>query len=233
MEWYENQFVQNRVVGERSVVYSRYPRDPDCARRMHGIVPDAKLIYLVREPIERLRSQFIQHVYEFRETRSFWEVLQSIYRDEDREYLPTSMYYLQISQYLKFFARKQVCVLFSEDLAADPGGFFKRIFEFLDVDARCAIDTSVRENSSKIKRVPNKTLLKLMPQQLKEQLLWPTWMPGKAVIASKQVLQWTGRPLNRPTIQDDDACRLRELLSNDVVQLRDFVGRLPEAWGQY
>ena len=44
------------AVGETSTSYSRYPHVPDVPERIALVVPDARLIYLVRHPVERMVS---------------------------------------------------------------------------------------------------------------------------------------------------------------------------------
>src|SRR5919108_5987197 len=58
--WYESMFPCNATVrGEASPGYTDYPTEPRVAERMHSLIPDAKLIYIVRHPIERMISQYV------------------------------------------------------------------------------------------------------------------------------------------------------------------------------
>ena len=57
--WYEKQFRNgSRVRGESSPSYTAYPVHEGVAERMAALVPDAKLVYLVRDPIERTLSGY-------------------------------------------------------------------------------------------------------------------------------------------------------------------------------
>src|SRR4051812_23135116 len=54
--WYAEHFAGSEsspVVGEATPGYTRYPHRPHAAARAAATVPDARLIYLVRDPIER------------------------------------------------------------------------------------------------------------------------------------------------------------------------------------
>ena len=54
IEWYESHFSGiAKIYGETSPSYAMYPRYPDPPERMHALVPHAKLIYVVSDPIER------------------------------------------------------------------------------------------------------------------------------------------------------------------------------------
>ena len=53
VDWYERQFAAAPVRGESSPSYTAYPRYRGVPERIRRIVPDAKLVYLVRDPVER------------------------------------------------------------------------------------------------------------------------------------------------------------------------------------
>src|SRR5262245_7209987 len=57
-EWYRRLFAEAGsavAIGERSTNYTKYPSIPDVPTRIARSIPDAKLIYLIRDPIERAR----------------------------------------------------------------------------------------------------------------------------------------------------------------------------------
>src|SRR5579859_6236482 len=59
--WYESRFDSDAPVrGEATPAYAAYPHRPNVPERMHELVPQAKLVYLVRDPIERLLSHWVQ-----------------------------------------------------------------------------------------------------------------------------------------------------------------------------
>src|ERR1700735_4448473 len=63
LPWYEAQFEfegKPRGRGGAPPAYPAYPRRDNAPRRMHELVPEVKLIYLVRDPIERLVSHWAQ-----------------------------------------------------------------------------------------------------------------------------------------------------------------------------
>jgi hypothetical protein len=62
VRWYEQQFVGADgavAVGEASTSYSKYPLYRDVPSRIADTIPDVRLIYLIRQPIERIRSQYL------------------------------------------------------------------------------------------------------------------------------------------------------------------------------
>src|SRR5699024_2394872 len=71
-------------------------------QRMAELVPEVKLIYLVRDPIERIISHYTHNYSEGREHRSIDEALQEL---EGNHYVMCSRYFWQLPQYLQFFLK--------------------------------------------------------------------------------------------------------------------------------
>jgi hypothetical protein len=99
VEWYESQFRPATVRGETSPSYTQYPRVAGVPARMAQVVPSARLVYIVRDPIERTIS-----AYRFRrwiiggERREIDQALASF---EQKSSLDSSRYAFQLEQYLE------------------------------------------------------------------------------------------------------------------------------------
>lgn len=115
IDWYASLFAQagpDFVTGEASASYSDPHRSPVAADRMARLLPDARLIYLVRDPVERLRSHYRHEVQRSRERRPLVEAL----RDPDNPYLRSSLYHRALAPYLDRFPWERVLVARLEDL---------------------------------------------------------------------------------------------------------------------
>jgi len=132
VEWYRKQFQKapaNAIaVGEASTIYTRYPEHPGVAERIASLLPEARLIYVLRDPIERIRSHY-QHRVLIGAERSPIEVAVR----ENPSYVDCSRYALQLQQYLPYFSRNQILLVTSEDLRGDRANTMVTIFGFLDV----------------------------------------------------------------------------------------------------
>src|SRR3712207_3099155 len=65
VEWYKSNFHGNgetKIYGEASPNYTLHPIFSGVPERMYSVVPEAKLIYVVRDPIDRMISHYI-HEY--------------------------------------------------------------------------------------------------------------------------------------------------------------------------
>ena len=130
VDWYRAQFVDDgRVTGEVSPGYTS-PDHPDVAGRMAATVPDARLLYLVREPLARAVSQFRHHAREGGERRPVGEAL----LDPDSQYVARSRYHERVRPFLEAFGREQLLVVATEDLEEDRRAALARIHEHVGVE---------------------------------------------------------------------------------------------------
>lgn len=128
--WYAAQFDAGRPVrGESSPGYTD-PAHPEVPGRMARLLPDVRLVYLVRQPFERAVSQYRHHVRDGTEPRPLEEAL----LDEDSQYLARSRYAERIAPFLEHFRRDQLLVVVQERLLADRRGELRRVYAHLGVD---------------------------------------------------------------------------------------------------
>ena len=148
--WYRGQFPLRsggQIVGEASPSYLFHPLAPERARTL---VPDARLIALVRNPVDRAYSQYQHAVALGREPLSFEEALAA--EDErtrgevdrlvadprafsgawwDHTYVARGRYAEQLERWLRVFPREQLLVVVTEELGAAPGETYAASLGFL------------------------------------------------------------------------------------------------------
>jgi len=142
------------ITGEASPYYLFHPHAP---RRASAIVPDAKVVILLRNPVDRAYSHYQHQVKrvikgQSPETLSFEEaieveetilpkevrkMLQSEYyvssTHRARSYLSRGIYIDQLLVWSRFFPRKQMLIVKSEDLFSDTTNVLKRMMDFLGI----------------------------------------------------------------------------------------------------
>lgn len=154
LEDYEALFdraLPSQAVGEVSPVYLA---SVHAAAAIASRIPAARLIAVIRNPVDRVWARFVARHRDGLETRSFEQVV----RDELEEplirdvafgtYLASGFCSHFLQSYLDRFPRSQIRVCLFDDLSADPGAVMADLFEFLAVDPGVAVDTSVRHNAS-------------------------------------------------------------------------------------
>jgi len=137
------------LTGEASAAYLFYPHAP---KKVLQTVPRAKLIVLLRNPVDRAYSQY-QHEASLKyETLLFEEALEQEPRrlEGEREkmladegydsysyrhhsYLSRGVYADQLAMWMKLFSREQMLILQSEDFFARPSSVFQKVLQFLDL----------------------------------------------------------------------------------------------------
>src|SRR5213076_3398212 len=108
-----------------------YPQHQGVAERMHSTVPDARLIYLVRDPLERIAAHWV-HNYAKRRERGD---LRSTLLHPQTSYLARSQYHMQLEQFLRLYDRDRLLVVEQNELRDDRAETLRRVFEFVGVDA--------------------------------------------------------------------------------------------------
>ena len=144
------------VVLQSAVNYIFYPQLL-CAIKEN--CPDAKLIVIIRNPVDRAISAYTYFKKMLREQRTIEEAL--LYQPQnvaafsktnnDFTYIEHGLYYRQIKSCLEYFPKKQLLVLDYNDLVKQPESLTKKIFSFLDVDASFKPDLTPKNVTGEIK----------------------------------------------------------------------------------
>jgi hypothetical protein len=238
-EWYESLFHHAGdaiAVGEACTGYTKYPIHDGVPERMSQLIPEARLIYLVRHPIERIRSHY-EHVHRY----GYEKRPLAVAVLEDPKYVGYSRYALQIDQYLKCFAREQLLVVTSENLRSERRGTLRQIFDFLGVDGEWSSSAIDVEHYASRRRVPRpfaRQLRRLPGYRRVARAVPSTAKTAYRRVAAKQELQAPvqgdgrqGKGIRPADIPRDVRRELEDRLSGDVARLRDIVGNELDGWG--
>lgn len=227
--WYRAQFPVGALVrGESSPSYSMDPVLPHVPERMHSIVPRARILYLVRDPIERLGAHWVEFFSLRLESRSLTEALAD-YDSPSNVYVMTSRYAHQLTRYREWFPDAQIMVLDQRELRDARRETLRSVFAFLGVDDDFW--------SSEFDRVHNAREIKLRYNDFGRWLyrvgIVSRKHPGVASVARR--VRWRGftvigREITRPQIDEHLRDELRACLRDDVARLRSYTGRSFEHW---
>lgn len=227
VEWYKSNFVgEAKIYGEISPNYTYYPRFKGVPEKIYFLVPEVKLIYIFRDPVERAISEYL-HTYSVgREDRSFEEAFKDI---SSCRYLFRSQYYLQLEQYLKYFSKSSFYFMTAEDLCNQTEKTLQQLFKFLGVD-----DSFYDRRFSDLKHLTinrrrknnfGKWLAKTSMMEAVEKLPFNIREKVKAL-----VFYPFSEKIKRPTIEPSLQAKLIEYLKPDTDRLRKFTGLVFEDW---
>lgn len=135
--WYARQFDDAgdaELLGEASVSYTAPAACGKAADRMVGLVPGVRLVCVIREPLERLRSHYRHEVQRNREERPLREAVSEVGND----YVGRSLYFTCLEPYLNAFPRGQVCIVRFEDLVEPPHSGWTEVLRHVGIADRPA-----------------------------------------------------------------------------------------------
>ena len=126
-----------RAIGDASTSYSRIRYFPSTIARIGQHVPDAKIIYMVRHPLKRMESAYIEHL-----CTPGGHVFLSI-NDAVRQLpmiIDSSRYWEVFDAYRRSLGEARIKVVWFEDYVANPEPVFRDVCRFLDVDDAAPIN---------------------------------------------------------------------------------------------
>jgi Sulfotransferase domain len=130
-EWYASHFSGRASVrGESSPHYTNRPRFEGVAERMHSVLADARLVYMVRDPIDRMLSHYLHNAGGGYDERT----LADAFADPESAYVTRSRFFFQLEPYLEAFGEERIEIVGREELKRDRPATMRRVFTFLGVD---------------------------------------------------------------------------------------------------
>jgi hypothetical protein len=225
LDWYRSLFAERtdrQIAGEASPGYSAFPIFTGVPERIATIVPEVKIIYLIREPVERMVSAWVHSRFLGHDDQPLRRSLLT-----HTAYTSQSQYALQLERYLEYFDREAILVVRSEDLAADPIMTMKAVCVHIGVDpGKLNERLEEHHNVGADKLVPRRRTLvasRLMLRMNREDL-WFRLMTHNSDI--------THRTMAPSELELDDELRqtLRSYLLPDMQRLRGIVGPDMDLW---
>lgn len=126
-------------------------------KRILDASPEARFIYIMRDPVKRAYSAYWHSVRAGDERRSFREAIHA-----DGPYLRMGLYLYQLEQYFEFFDRERFLLLFFEDFIQDPFSNANRCLEWLGLDSLSSYEMSEGKNESYVYGPALKSLDRLL-----------------------------------------------------------------------
>jgi hypothetical protein len=227
---YEAMFVTDKPLrGESSTSYTVHPLRPGVPGRIHALVPEARFVYVVRDPVERTISHYMQAFNAGYDDRSLDEALADL--DDDvatRGYVAASRYATQLDQYLQFFDLERIYVVDQARLAAETAQVVDDIAAFLGAPPTGASpEAYVRLNETAAKRRASPVLRKLRSFHRARAFARETPVLRKLTLALREVLS---SPTEKPQGSPELRARLADHLRPEAQRLREMTGQEFSSW---
>ena len=229
LDWYEGQFpVGAPARGESSPSYSMHAWIPGVPERIGELLPDAKLVYLVRDPVERTVAQWVEFYSLYEEHRSFAEAVAEP-EDPANQYVAASRYALQLDRYRAHFREDQILVLDQCKLRDDRRATLRAVFVFLGVDPDFWTPEFLTAHNVRDEKV-----------RLNEIGLWiyrRGWFPRLRAAVPRMppflrsaTLGIVADRVETPVLGAELRGRLETILHDDAERLRTLTGQRFESW---
>ncbi|MGA1262529.1 MAG: sulfotransferase family protein [Prochlorothrix sp.] len=212
-----------KFVGESSTDYSKIPEFPGVPARIAAFSPEARIIYIMRDPVERALSHYWERVKQYLEGRDLLTTIRN-----EPEIVAVGHYALQLKPYLNLFGPDRVYTLTLEALIADQESTLRALFEWLGVDPNFVVTDSGQYNpgQEQVSRFIGAPLVAL----LRQTPFWRLITAAIPPIAKRQLRKLT-KPVPRTMDQADEAIEyLRPILLEQTEELCLLLNRQFPEW---
>ena len=224
------------VRGESSTAYSMYPVWTGVPEAIRAETRDPKFVYLVKDPIERVPSFWVEAMSGRSARNRQGNRLQTLeekigdFEEPTNSFTWPGLYMTQIRQYLEVFPRESILVVDGEELRSSRGSVMAEVFRFLGVEPDFTHPGFTEErNRSAAKKVESRSYIRLANSPTLRSLV--DRLPGsfreQAVSGIRKALL---RPSDKPSIGPALRSRLEDLYRPEVEELREFTGKSFSSW---
>lgn len=232
---YQQQFecvTTEKAIGEASTMYLYLPQSPE---RIKHYIPDVKLIVILRHPVDRGFSHFLNLRRDGREWLT--DFARALAEEDQRiqkhwapawHYKQVGLYARQIQRYFQLFDQEQIKIYLYEEWRENPKEIMRDIFQFLEVDDTWAPDMSEKHNVSsfvhKNKNIHNfLTKPNLMKDILRKVIPARIRQPMSAKVFRKNM---DTPPKLNPELRQQLIPEFRE----DILNLQEVIDRDLSSW---
>jgi hypothetical protein len=229
LDWYREHFqIRAQVRGESSPAYSMDPVLPHVPDRARELIPNARIVYMVRDPIDRLLAHYVEFVTLGLEEKPF-EAALTDYDSGRNVYAMTSSYAHQLERWRESFSPSQLLVIDQRELLDERRDTLQRVFRFLGVDDSFW--------TPEFDRLHNTRTMKLRVNRF-GLWLWHRGLYHRAVAAASalpptvrgRAIGLIGEPVRAPRPSEALLDELRGYLRADAQRFRELTGKSFDHW---
>ncbi len=217
--WYRQWFAgasPGQLVGEKS---ADYLADPQVPQRMHRLLPDARLVVQLRNPVERAYSDYCMFYRRGSVSSDIRRYLDTSRPGPEPRFLADGAYHQHLARFLEFYSGSRLKVVLYEDIADRPEAVVREVEQFLDLAEPASPVPLV--DSANVKDAP------LLPLTLRRALApakrWA--VPFRSQSWFKAIRGTLAREIEYPALPGDLRLALCEHYAQDVASLERLIGR--------
>ena len=230
IKWYESLFepgIHKKARGEAS---THYFYASDSAVLIKKDLPDVRLIFVLRDPVERLYSHYWQDSKAGINLPCFDYIV-----DRNNPYLEyyiyVSSYKIHIERYLKEFPRNQILILFLSDFRNNPVETFIKVCSFLDIDSSFIPNVlGIQYNPHRItkSRVLGRVNAFLAHNKITNK--WPRYIRAPLGTVKKFISKLNSRGSTYRPLEKHIRQQLVQIFDGDIKFVESLSGRKLDEW---
>ena len=216
----------HKAIGEASVSYLFYPSVPEKIKQM---VPGARIIISLRNPVERAYSHYyMEHKLGY-VSESFEDIVFKRSKHPNahlyyQQFVELGLYYEQVKRYFDAFGKDQVRVFIYDDLTDKLESMILAVFDFLAIDKTYIPSLEGRYNTYSIPRNP---FFRKLYSQKRLRTIAKKLVPTEKVEAIKDIFLTRDKKVdkNEATVKE-----LKRIFTPDIKELEKLIHRNLSAW---
>lgn len=232
-DWYESHFDRCDEGTKKGEFSTSYLYSEVAAERIAHMYSDAKLIAIVRNPIDRAYSHYCNSLKAGLIPK---DMQFDAFAAQDVSVLEQGKYVEQLKRYMQYFSRKQLLVLVYEDIQKDPAAFMKQVYQHLEINPE--FEPTMLHDRVNIARIPRFIFIERLMHRVAEylrkihldKLVWlirKTNIPNHVRVINTERMSYSSE--NHGEVYDRKA--LQKYYAADVAELGVILGRnLTEEW---
>lgn len=203
------------------------------AAAIHKYNPKAKVIIILRNPVQRAFSHYLMDRKLAFTTKTFEEALEEDKAHQPKSwgstslYLELGLYYEQVKRYFDVFPHEQILVVLSEELRKQPEQTIRKLYNFLEIDDQFLPSLSEKHNAAVVPR--NAIIFKLLTfNTLRVKIR--RYLKNGPLKSWLRKMAYTPPDINSPdkkTIQ-----KLQLFYHDDILKLSQLTGKDLSSWKQ-
>lgn len=216
------------AIGEITPTYLYHPKSP---HSIYKYIPDAKLIAILRNPVDRAYSNFLRVTKQGREPcTTFAQALEDEPERIKQNWSSTfhhkqvGFYAEQLARYYALFPKNQIKIFLYEDFCTKPTQIIKEIFEFLEVDSSFVPDIAYKSN---VNGIPKNRFLYAL---ISENPLRPLLIPFMPLSLRAVVSRLKNTMIEKPKLAPELRQQLIEDYREDINKLQHMLQRDLSTW---
>ncbi len=217
VEWYSSLFANAReghLCGESSTHYTKLPDHPETIRRMAALVPNVKLVYIMRHPIDRLVSHYI---HQWTQNVIRCDINDAL--DRYPELINYSRYSYQLEPYFEAYGKHSVLPVFFAAVRKQPQTELERIARFVGFRGPVAWKEDLGAQNVSAERLRRfrgyRLIVDSPPMALLRRALIPQTI--RDVVKARLTMQ------QRPALDDSSVARLESIFDEDLHALSEWL----------